>query len=106
MKNCYPYNMNSNMNCGMNCNINGTPSRDCNCNMNRTPAHDMDCGTSRNVACNTDCKPGRNEHMTKSLAMAYVPIQRFGTLYDPMKALHCGTAFPELNLIFCGRRGR
>ena len=80
MKNCYPYNMN-NMNSNMN-------------NLNS------------NMNCSMNCSRPNNAQMNKSLAMAYVPIQHWNTLYDPMKALHCGTAFPELDLIFCGRRGR
>ena len=31
------------------------------------------------------------------VAMAYVPWQRWGTLYDPEKGLECGTIFPDLN---------
>jgi hypothetical protein len=68
--------------------------------------YNMNCNMNSNMNCNMNCNRSHNEHMNKSLAMAYVPIQRFSTLYDPMKALHCGTAFPELDLIFCGRRGR
>ena len=29
------------------------------------------------------------------VAMAYVPWQRWGTLYDPEKGLECGTIFPD-----------
>ena len=43
------------------------------------------------------------EHM--SLAMAYVPWQRFGQTYDLSKALCVGTIFPELDKPFCGKRG-
>lgn len=39
------------------------------------------------------------------LAMSYVPWQQLEELYQPCKALSEGTAFPELNLIFCGVRG-
>ena len=38
------------------------------------------------------------------VAMAYVPLQNFGTLYDPEKALIAGTLFPELDKPFVGRR--
>lgn len=41
----------------------------------------------------------------KSLAMAYVPRQSFGQVYEPMQALKAGTVFPELNKPFTGRRG-
>ncbi|MBQ3061433.1 MAG: spore coat associated protein CotJA [Lachnospiraceae bacterium] len=48
----------------------------------------------------------RDSYSNNPIAMAYVPIQQWSTLYEPVKALHCGTAFPELNLKFCGRRER
>ncbi len=43
---------------------------------------------------------------TPSIAMAYVPSQQFGGLYEPANALCQGTAFEALDLPFCGRRGR
>ncbi len=56
----------------------------------------------------SDC--GCNENNTKmrnmSLAMGYVPMQSWGELYDPDTAICQGTAFPDLNLIFCGSRGK
>ena len=36
------------------------------------------------------------------LAMAYVPFQRWGDVYDDDKALSKGTLFPELDLPFSG----
>lgn len=42
-----------------------------------------------------------------SLAMAYVPYQRFERLYDGEKALERGTLFEELDLPFYGgKRGK
>ncbi len=38
-----------------------------------------------------------------SLAMAYVPWQRWETLYDDEKALERGTAFPSLDFPFLGK---
>ena len=38
------------------------------------------------------------------LAMAYVPRQRWNTVYSLEQALAEGTLFPELNKPFCGRR--
>lgn len=40
------------------------------------------------------------------LAMAYVPWQYFDKVYDLNKALEIGTIFPELDLPFCGMRGK
>lgn len=37
------------------------------------------------------------------LAMAYVPFQRWESLYEPYLALQRGTVFPSLDLPFCGR---
>ena len=39
------------------------------------------------------------------LAMAYVPWQYWGQIYEPEKALQCGTIFSELNKPFLGKRG-
>ena len=36
------------------------------------------------------------------LAMAYVPMQRWGELYTPSVALDRGTMFPPLDLPFIG----
>ena len=40
-----------------------------------------------------------------SLAMAYVPWQKWRDLYEPEKGFHCGTIFQELNLPFLGKGG-
>lgn len=39
------------------------------------------------------------------LGISYVPWQEFSKMYEPMKALERGTAFPELDFPFCGIRG-
>ncbi len=39
------------------------------------------------------------------IAMAYVPKQKYGKLYDLSKALEVGTIFPELCKPFCGKGG-
>lgn len=38
-----------------------------------------------------------------TVAMAYVPWQQFGEVYEPDKGLKIGTIFPELNKPFIGR---
>ncbi len=38
-----------------------------------------------------------------SLAMAYVPWQNWEPMYNEEQALERGTAFPSLDLPFCGR---
>ncbi len=41
---------------------------------------------------------------TFPIAMAYVPWQKFHSLYDLEKGFHAGTIFPELDKPFLGRR--
>ncbi len=54
-----------------------------------------------------DCGCGdKNEHMRHMpVGIGYVPMQKWEEMYDPATALCQGTAFPSLNLIFCGKRG-
>ncbi len=78
----------------------GCPSNDCHTTENRymrkPQKHD----------CFDDCGDD-NKHMAHMpIAMGFVPMQAWGELYDPCKALKEGTAFPCLNLIFCGSRGK
>lgn len=48
-----------------------------------------------------------NKEEEKSLAMAYVPWQRFENIYDNLeKAYTSGTIFRDLDLTFTGRRCR
>lgn len=44
--------------------------------------------------------------MRMPLGMAFVHMQEWEDLYNPDDALCNGTAFPGLNLIFCGVRGK
>ncbi len=43
-------------------------------------------------------------HSDAALAMAYVPDQRWGDLYDENLALLKGTLFPDLDKPFTGRK--
>lgn len=74
--------------------------RSCGCN-STSPA--MDAG--RSCADGMTMQHTHNRYDKEPLAMAYVPWQHFGELYPPCKALSEGTAFPDLNQIFCGVRG-
>ncbi|MGN0165757.1 MAG: spore coat associated protein CotJA [Lachnospiraceae bacterium] len=47
-------------------------------------------------------KPHMNENKEFPIAMAYVPWQTWGNLYDTCDAMYQGTIFKELNLRFCG----
>lgn len=53
-------------------------------------------------------RPGADVTFPSSFppAMAYVPWQKWDELYDPCKALECGTLFPVLNKPFTGKGGR
>lgn len=61
--------------------------------------------TGRSCAGKVTGPHTHNKFDKEPLAMAYVPWQHFGELYPPCKALREGTAFPDLNQIFCGVRG-
>lgn len=52
--------------------------------------------TDNTMNCNIDNMP---------LAMAYVPMQRWGKVYSNDVALNRGTIFPELDLPFLGHGG-
>ena len=90
-------------------------SNNCGCqNYSNRPARPMPCRQpSGNMPSECDMSDmDRREKHSKGygvdkmpLAMSYVPWQTFGELYPPCKALSEGTAFPELNQIFCGVRG-
>ena len=61
---------------------------------------------SMDVAPDMPTMPQESSFPSKvSLAMAYVPFQRFEKLYDGEKALERGTLFEELDLPFYGGKG-
>lgn len=61
---------------------------------------------------NMNCDKNNNNDMSNScidnmpLAMAYVPMQRWKTVYNNDVALTRGTIFPELDLPFLGGRDK
>ena len=65
-----------------------------------------DCGCA-SIPRRNNCRCGdKNEHMRHMpIGIGYVPMQKWEEMYDPATALCQGTAFPCLNLIFCGKRG-
>lgn len=70
------------------------------------PTGSCGCGNSARNNSGNCCKD-ENAHMRHMpVGMAYVPMQQWEQLYDPETALCQGTAFPELNLKFCGSRGK
>lgn len=66
---------------------------------------DCGCASVSRKSCKRDCGD-KNEHMRHMpVGIGYVPMQKWEEMYDPATALCQGTAFPSLNLIFCGKRG-
>lgn len=66
--------------------------------------------TSRSCACHLPGIQRRNQEMYEHIdqmepAMAYVPCQRFSTVYDLGYSLKAGTVFPQMCKPFCGKRG-
>ena len=62
-----------------------------------------DCRVNRNMSCgDIKCTDRKPFPCNTSLAMAYVPFQQWGEVYNKEKALSCGTLFPCLNLPFMG----
>lgn len=73
----------------------------------------------RQEPCNNSCNAGSRRPMEEhrscgcrydaledfALAMAYVPWQRWGNLFEPCKALQCGTIFEDLSKPFYGKGG-
>ena len=86
------------------CGCGNKPSMsDCGC---KEMSMKSDCGCA-SIPHKNNCRCGDpNEHMRHMpVGMGYVPMQQWEEMYDPATALCQGTAFPSLNLIFCGKRG-
>lgn len=79
---------------------------------NQRPYSNMNNSHMNNSHMNETCHESyhdncgdKNEHMEHfALAMTYIRMQPWNKLYEPCKALMEGTAFPDLNKIFCGTR--
>lgn len=66
----------------------------------------VNCDHMSNTPCIQPRKPVDTSKMRAPVGMAFVHMQEWSKLYDPDTALKNGTAFPDLNLIFCGVRGK
>lgn len=82
-------------------------------NISPDPRRGYHDGGNVEVSCvckvTSDMSCHKNDPMEKlgprfPIAMAYVPWQQWGELYDPECGLKQGTIFKELNKIFCGVR--
>lgn len=85
----------------------------------RMPYNRQGCGCSSNMSAsnynntttqychqnNNDCRDSNVHMRNMPLGMCYVPVQEWENLYSPCNSLKQGTAFPCLDLIFCGVRG-
>lgn len=108
-----PRNMNSygcnkmhpmNKNCG--CNTMQETRKDCGCNTMQETRRDCGCNTMQGNSNDCGCQDSNRHMRHMPVGIGYVPMQPWGELYDPATALCQGTAFPDLNLIFCGIRGK
>ena len=70
--------------------------------MTNTPSSAPLCG------CQMEGCPDTTDHFPENMpvAMAYVPWQKWKDLYEPCKALECGTLFSKLDKPFLGKGGR
>ena len=90
--------------CG--CSTPGKNTSSCGCSAPGKNTSSCGCSTPGKPVSDYSCKDN-NPHMRHMpVGMGYVPMQKWGTLSDPETSLCQGTAFPELNLIFCGSRGK
>lgn len=88
-------NRNTQANCVCMANESQTRSTDCGCMTNENQSRSTNCG----------CMTNDNSSQKMVLAMAYVPWQRWGNLYDLDQALMAGTIFADLNKPFRGTGG-
>ncbi len=81
-----------------------------NMNRNMNQRANTNCNTNRNQGYNPnkdfDCFDEFLNLNAMPIAMAYVPMQQWEEMYKPSTAICEGTAFPGLNKIFCGVRGK
>lgn len=62
--------------------------------------------TERRKESCKDQEASVQEHLQMlPLAMAYVPMQKFGKTFEPARGFQLGTIFPELCKPFCGKGG-
>lgn len=85
-------------------NFNRGPQGRCYCNQGTAVKYTAQPGS---------CRPSKDEIKTcpedvrrRPVGMAYIPEQPFENLYDAKCGLQEGTIFKDLNLIFCGVRGK
>lgn len=51
----------------------------------------------KEISASSNCAAYEKTIQTNGLAMAYVPFQKYCSIYDGQKGLIAGTIFPELN---------
>jgi hypothetical protein len=93
-----------------NCAANNFAANNCatnNCATNNCAANDYVSQIQNCHSDNDEEAPSRHHHRKEHMpiGMAYVPMQEWSEMYDACEGLYEGSAFPELNLIFCGVRG-
>ena len=101
----YRYNMMDDRRNG-NCQNRNTQAN-CGCMANESQNRSTSCGCMANKSQSASCGCMANDNASQKmvLAMAYVPWQRWGNLYDLDQALMAGTIFADLNKPFRGTGG-
>ncbi len=90
-----------------NCNQSGCNQS--NCNQNYSKQHSTNQTSCNNKKDNhsahhdSDCSA---QYYNAPLAMTFINMQNWCETYPPEKAMREGTIFPNLNMIFCGSRGK
>jgi len=74
--------------------------------MNNYYQQPRSCGSMPYGCAKPGCDTAAVSDCPCNMAIANVPMQRFGTLYEPARAIMAGTAFPELDKPFTGRSVR
>ena len=99
--------------CEKECDKHDRENRSCNTGCGSSKTIKDDAGRRMEVECVCKVKSANNCHKDDSMeklgsrfpvAMAYVPWQQWGELYDAECGLMQGTIFKDLNKIFCGVR--
>ena len=88
--------------------MSGNSNRSCDRLSVSHPAHraGLDfCTESASCADSVSCSENIRTISDYVLAMAYVPWQEWGSLYDPRQGFCCGTIFEDLNKPFQGTGG-
>lgn len=90
-------------------NCNYAPANECDCRNTAaarpTPYMQSRSNSMRSPGTPRPCNRPSDPLAGLPVGMAYVPWQFFQEVYEPDKAIQCGTIFPELSKPFYGKGG-